>query len=215
MCKPKFIPLNKQRETRMPKLRPYTVQKVKIKRSIESCKPNKQKDGNSLHVKQTWKSEPWRWDIFCCVPGEPTEAMNYLERRASCLMETWVSALAPVAAIDQLMALSGTQVGFRLGPWDGSPHLSHHNPLNEKVLIPDWNLGFYATLQQHFPASLCHISEPTEEILYLPCCVLGGLSPLLPEYYPAHGTKTFLSWTLASRTHPPCLISFALNHAGL
>lgn len=43
--------------------------------------------------------------------------MNYLERRASCLMETWVTALAPAAAaIDQLVTLSSTQVCFRLGP---------------------------------------------------------------------------------------------------
>ena len=31
-------------------------------------------------------------------------------------METWVTALAPAAAVDQLMALSSTQVCFKLGP---------------------------------------------------------------------------------------------------
>lgn len=43
---------------RMPKHRPCTVQKVKTKRSIEACKLNKAKDGNSLYAKLAWKSDP-------------------------------------------------------------------------------------------------------------------------------------------------------------
>jgi len=49
------------------------------------------------------------------VPGEPAEAMNYPERRASSLMENWVTALTPAAAADQLVALSSTLVCFKLG----------------------------------------------------------------------------------------------------
>lgn len=148
----------------------------------------------------------------------------FLERGAPCLMETSCSCHRPAGGSFQHTGLLDLEV-------HGSPPLSlhsalgrEHRPGDGKALMSGRNLGFCAKPHQPFllpppsATSQCHLMSFPEGTPDHPCCVLGGLSPLLPKDYRAHGTKTSLPWTLAHRTHPTgasCLIRFVLSIAGL
>lgn len=131
-------------------------------------------------------------------------------RGASSLMETWATAHDPAAATDQLVALPSTWLWFSPGPHTGNHQLSLHSLLGERSqsrwresthLKPTFRL-LCSLLLPPSAISQCYLVSFPGGSPDIPCCVLGGLSPLHPEKQPAHGTKTFPSQTQAHRTRP-------------